>query len=59
MDLYDNESLLASFITSHPRGLCKVPLDTMILQIDVGHYMHVWVVLECYEFTVWGMFRVS
>ena len=27
--------------------LMKVPLDTMILQIDGGHYMHVWVVLEC------------
>ena len=21
--------------------------------------MHVWVVLECYEFSVWGMFRVA
>ena len=52
--------LLAYYlITSNPCGLCKVPLDTMILQINVGCYMHVWVVLECYEFTMWGMFRVS
>ena len=46
-------------ITSHPCGLFKVPLDTMILQIDGGHYMHVWVVLESDEFSVWGMIRVS
>ena len=46
MDLYDNGSLLDSFITSHPRGLCKVPLDIMILQTDGGFYMHVWVVIE-------------
>ena len=59
MDLYDNESWLASFITFHPGSLCKVPLDTIILQTDGGCYMHVSVVLECDEFSVWGMFRVA
>ena len=55
---YDG-SLLAYIITSHPCAACKVSLDIMILQIDGGHYMHVWVVLECCEFIVCGIFRVS